>query len=144
MNRSLDASIATSLIEQLVFFDEQRQSLLERFYPDHHRDRRRIEQLMNRYRNRLEQIIAGNNTNTLEHTVLIGSYVKVRNEEDGTMESYCLVLPDDANMEEHCISFLSPIGQELLLSDKGQTITVQTPAGSYQLIVAEIDFHLPA
>ncbi|MNR56934.1 transcription elongation factor GreA [compost metagenome] len=76
--------------------------------------------------------------------MLIGSYVKVRNDAEGTVESYCLVLPDEANIEEYCISFLSPIGQELLLSDKGQTITVQTPAGSYQLIVTETAFRLSA
>lgn len=144
MNRSLSDPITASLVEQLVFFDEQKTSLLERHFPDQHRDRRDMELLINRYRERLEGIIAENNREVLNQTVLIGSNVTVRSDEDGTVESYTIVMPEAANIEEYCISFLSPLGQELLLSEKGQVITVQTPAGSYELTVFDITSGLPA
>ncbi|CAH1210739.1 Transcription elongation factor GreA [Paenibacillus plantiphilus] len=144
MNRSLSDPITASLVEQLVFFDEQKTSLLERHFPEHHRDRRGMELLINRYRERLEAIVAENNRDVLSQTVLIGSNVTVRSDEDGTVESYTIVMPEAANIEECCISFLSPLGQELLLSEKGQIITVQTPAGSYELTVVDITSGLPA
>lgn len=138
MSRSLKAPVVASLVKQLVFFDEQKNSLLERHFPEPHRDRKSMELLINRYRERLETIIDDNNMDILHQTVLIGSHVEVRSDEDGMTESYTVVMPDAANIEEYCISFLSPLGQELLLSEKGQLITVQTPSGSYELTVIEI------
>ena len=133
-------SVFTGLIKQLVYFDENTTLLLDKYSPKFDRDRKEIEQIMNAYREQLELIVRDFKSEVLNAIVSIGSQVTVKNHLDGIHETYTIVLPEHSDMEQYYISFLSPIGRNLLLSEVGQLVTVPTPSGSYDLTISKIEF----
>ena len=133
MSHSIVDSVFTGLIKQLVYFDENSTLLLDKYAPKFDRERKEVEQLMNSYQEKLEVIVKDFNPESLHSVVLIGSQVTVKNDYDDQYETYTIVLPEHSDMEQYCISFLSPIGRSLLLAETDETVTVLTPSGSYDL-----------
>ena len=69
--------------------------------------------------------------------VEIGSTVTVQ--EDGeTPETYFIVGPKEANPRQGKISFESPIGSALLNHSAGDTVEINTPAGSIKFTIVSI------
>jgi transcription elongation factor GreA len=69
--------------------------------------------------------------------VRLGSTVKVR-DEDGDEETYQIRGTVEANPRERIVSNESPIGQALLGKKAGDSVTVQSPAGSYKLKIVQV------
>ena len=68
-----------------------------------------------------------------------GSYVKVRDMEDGFEEEYQIVGSQEANPMDGRISSDSPFGRSLLGHRVGETVVVEAPAG--QLSFEILDVH---
>ncbi len=92
---------------------------------------REIEQLL-----RNAQSIPSEGSNT-SGFVRIGSTVTVRDDE-GDEVTYRLRGSVEANPREGIISNESPIGSVLLGRKAGDKVTVQSPGGSYTLIVVDV------
>jgi transcription elongation factor GreA len=58
-----------------------------------------------------------------------GSTVKLREDGNGTLVSYQLVMPEDADATKGLISTSSPIGKAIVGKQEGDDITVPTPTG---------------
>jgi transcription elongation factor GreA len=58
-----------------------------------------------------------------------GSTVKLREDGNGTMVTYQLVMPEDADATKGLISTSSPIGKAIVGKQEGDDITVPTPTG---------------
>ncbi len=140
MNRSVIDPAFTGLIKQLVYLDENSTMLLDKFYPKFNRERKEIEELMNNYSERLEQIVRNFKSDILQSVVLIGSRVTALNVLDGLNETYTIVLPQHSDIDPYMVSYYSPIGRQLLLNQLGETITVTTPASTYDLTICKIEF----
>jgi transcription elongation factor GreA len=50
-----------------------------------------------------------------------------------------IVMPEDTNPDEGRISFLSPVGSQLLLGSKGEVRSVHTPSGSMRIRITGIE-----
>jgi regulator of nucleoside diphosphate kinase len=82
--------------------------------------------------------------------VTMNSTVRVRDLEAEESDSYTLVYPDDADINENKLSVLAPLGMALLGTRVGQIVTFDVPAGQRRLKIEEIvyqpeasgDFHL--
>jgi len=82
--------------------------------------------------------------------VTMHSRVRVRDLKADESESYTLVYPDEADINDGKLSVLAPLGIALLGTKVGQLIKFDAPAGHRQLKVEEIlyqpeaagDFHL--
>ncbi|WP_240633066.1 GreA/GreB family elongation factor [Paenibacillus montanisoli] len=85
-------------------------------------------------------IVSNINETTLHSTVLIGSRVKLRYEDDDSCESYTVVFPNEAQPELNRISFLSPIGRKLLLSKVMQSHELDIPLGVIKINIEGIQF----
>lgn len=90
----------------------------------------------------LEQIL--NNAEMIEsegrvttETVQMGSTVTVRDEE-GDEDTYQIRGSVEANPLERIISNESPMGKALLGKKAGDSVTVQSPAGSYKLKIVKV------
>jgi transcription elongation factor GreA len=67
----------------------------------------------------------------------VGDHVTIQ--EDGfPEETYFIVGPKEADPANYRISHLSPIGKALIGRKVGDTITVQTPAGSISMAIVKI------
>ncbi|MCQ6559582.1 GreA/GreB family elongation factor [Paenibacillus mendelii] len=142
MSRSWAGS-KTQLINQLVYFDEEKAKFLEQYFTDQSKERTEMEKLLSLYCKTLEQIVSDVNETTLQSTVLIGSQVKLRYEDDDSLETYTVVFPHEAEPEYNRISFLSPIGRKLLMSTMMQSHELDIPSGVIKIHVEDIKY-IPA
>jgi regulator of nucleoside diphosphate kinase len=82
--------------------------------------------------------------------VTMNSKVRVRDVDSDEKMVYTLVFPADADLEEHKVSVLAPIGTAILGYRAGDTIEWNVPAGTRRLKIEQIlyqpeaagDFHL--
>ena len=68
-----------------------------------------------------------------------GSKVKVRSEEDGSIEEYILVGSQEADPMHGMISSDSPFGRGLMGHAVGEVVTVEAPAGQFFYEIIEIE-----
>jgi regulator of nucleoside diphosphate kinase len=82
--------------------------------------------------------------------VTMNAQVRVRDLRGRVSDTYTLVYPDDADIDEGKLSVLAPMGMALLGATEGQTIDVDAPAGVRNLKIERVlyqpeaagDFHL--
>ena len=67
---------------------------------------------------------------TKGNTISLGSVVTIHNQAEKEERTYEIVGSAEANMQEHKISHLSPLGAALMEKKRGDTFTFETPKGS--------------
>ena len=72
-------------------------------------------------------------------TIDLGSNVKLLFEGDDNAEEYRIVGRMEADLAKGKISFDSPLGQALMKQKAGATVTVQAPAGSYDVKIIAVN-----
>ena len=72
--------------------------------------------------------------------VIFGSTVKVKDLDANKTISYRLVGQDEADIKKNLIFFKSPIGKALIGKDKGEIISVNTPAGERNFEILEVEY----
>ncbi|WP_274365556.1 GreA/GreB family elongation factor [Paenibacillus thermotolerans] len=131
MNPSIMTGARNHLVNQLIFFDEHYTAFFDMYFLEPNKERTAMEKLIHRYWEALELILTQDDStlsNTLNTTVLVGSTVKVYYYEDRESEEYTIVYPTESDPDKNRISFLSPIGRQLLLASLGADMTLVTPA----------------
>ena len=71
-------------------------------------------------------------------TVMIGSSVVIRYDDEDDLEEYKIVGSTEADPFENKISNESPIAKALLGKKKGTKVTVESPNGEYEIELVEI------
>lgn len=130
----------TQLVNQLVFFDEEKQSFLKRYIMDDLKERKRLDQLLTMYTASLENIISKCSQESLNSMVLIGSEVTLCYEEDGYEEQYTVVFPHMTDPSKNWISFLSPIGLQLLMTEMDKSYEFIVPSGTMKVKIIDIKY----
>ena len=133
MNRRNGKLSREELISQLHYFDEFADELGRLASPA---EKDRTYSLIQQYRERVERYVTSGQQPP-EAEVLIGRMVTIAYE-DGGAETYKLVLPNASNIDEGCLSFISPLGSKLVLSRTGDSVEVESPAGLYRVQVVDV------
>ncbi|RKP47910.1 GreA/GreB family elongation factor [Cohnella endophytica] len=136
MNHSREDTLGDNLREQLLFFDENGTDIINT-YPNL-ADRMHLNKFIATYRHHIGQYLERSGNNAEEKYVWIGSKVTIRYEAEGDEETLTIVLPHQVDVELGHISFLSPVGQHLLLSENGHRIEIDSPAGKYWITVVNV------
>lgn len=71
-------------------------------------------------------------------TVSLGSVVTIQKQGEKEEHTYEIVGSAEANMHEHKISHLSPLGNALMEKKKGDTFTFETPKGSQKYKIVNV------
>ncbi|MSR06389.1 MAG: transcription elongation factor GreA [Gemmatimonadetes bacterium] len=112
---------------------------------DYHAARERqvfVQARLSHLRNRLSKLSSIDLTKIPRGCVGLGSRVAVVDQATKEKETYDLVISDAMDFEGGQISVASPIGRALLDRKKGDTVTVQLPAGPRKLKIVELrTFH---
>ncbi|WP_438347141.1 GreA/GreB family elongation factor [Paenibacillus sp. FA6] len=141
MNHSLILqSSTTQLVNQLVFFDEEKKFFLMQYISDDSKEQKRADQILSVYTTSLEKIISERQEGSLNSMVLIGSEVTLRYEDDGYEEKYTIVFPHRADPSKSWISFLSPMGLQLLMTKMNETYEFVVPSGHIGVKIQEIKY----
>jgi len=66
----------------------------------------------------------------------LGSEVSIQKEKEKQERVYTIVGSEEANIYEHKLSYLSPLGEALMGKSKGDTFSFETPSGkqSYKIL----------
>ncbi|OGG41964.1 transcription elongation factor GreA [Candidatus Kaiserbacteria bacterium RIFCSPHIGHO2_01_FULL_46_22] len=81
------------------------------------------------------KIVAGDQRGDM---VGLGSQVTIQKDGDKQERTYTIVGTEEANIHEHKLSYLSPLGEALLGKGKGDTFSFETPAGKQTYKVVKV------
>ncbi|TLS48702.1 GreA/GreB family elongation factor [Paenibacillus antri] len=128
------------LLNQLVYFEDHRARFLDEHYPEQGQARSLVEKTLRIYASVLEDILEGVTFPDLHAIALIGSEIEIRYLDDGSRETYALVLPHAADPDIGRLSFLSPLGFQLLMARRGETYELDLPAGVVRVRIEGVRF----
>lgn len=129
-------------VRQLVYIDENIKELTELYFsstPIHER----LKHFFNLYVLEVEDLLKVNQKNThisFFPKVLIGTKVTVWYEEDNETEDYVICYPEESDPDRGYISFLSPVGRQLLLKNNGEKLSLKIPTGELLVTIKEISY----
>lgn len=138
MNHSVQAgSFREQLIHQLIVLGEEKHSFLDAYFPKQGVERKQTQLFLAEYVQFIENELAAVET-SLSPAVFIGCEVTIDYIDYQTKDTFKIVYPMDADPEKNCISFLSPVGKQLLMSRRDEVINVATPAGAMRVRMLHI------
>ncbi len=71
--------------------------------------------------------------------IVLGSTVTIQKEKEKDSRTYTIVGSEEANIHEHKLSYLSPLGEALMGKMKGDDFTFETPAGKQKYKVLKVE-----
>jgi transcription elongation factor GreA len=126
-------SLKEYMVKHLVRMEESRVDFLDMYFPafTRYHQRKQMEGQLDDYIRKLEQWTVSFDKGSIQQLqfVCIGSKVSVQDVDSKEQETYTICMPEEADPDQGCISFISPLGRQLLLAPLMQTIAVQTPEG---------------
>ncbi|MCR2805798.1 GreA/GreB family elongation factor [Paenibacillus soyae] len=132
------------ILHQMIRLEESKTDMLNAHFPlpSRVRERKEIEILLQRYVHRLEKLVISlNQEPDFRLTcVIIGSTVSIRSKQWNASETYRICYPDNSDIDTGCISFLSPLGRQLLLAPLYTDVKVELPDGEYEYVVEQISY----
>jgi transcription elongation factor GreA len=129
-------------VRQLVYIDENIKELTELYFSSTP-IQERLKHFFNLYVLEVEDLLKVNQKNThisFFTKVLIGTKVTVWYEEDNETEDYVICYPEESDPDRGYISFLSPVGRQLLLKNNGEKLSLKIPTGELLVTIKEISY----
>ena len=75
-----------------------------------------------------------------EGKVIFGSTVFLVNLDNNEKVNYKIVGKDEADIKKNLIFFKSPIGKAVIVKDKGEMVTVNTPSGEKSFEILDVEY----
>ena len=69
----------------------------------------------------------------------LGSEVTIQKDKEKDSRTYTIVGSEEANIHEHKLSYLSPLGEALMGKTKGDSFVFDTPAGKQNYKVLKVN-----
>jgi regulator of nucleoside diphosphate kinase len=74
-----------------------------------------------------------------QDVVRLNSRVKIKEESNDKIFEFIVVTPEKANVKEHKISVMAPLGAALIGFSEGQRVNWQVPSGKKTFTIVEVD-----
>jgi transcription elongation factor GreA len=141
MNHSVPQN-KEDFVQQLVYIDENIKELTN-LYISSTPVQERVKHFFNIYTLEVEELLKENSKRKVISAfpkVYIGTKVTVWYEEDHEAEEYTICLPEQSDPDSGFISFLTPVGKQLLLKNIGETLLLKVPTGEVPVTIKEISY----
>jgi transcription elongation factor GreA len=128
--------------QQLVYIDENIKELTD-LYISSTPIQERLKHFFHLFVLEVEELLTSNQKNDMISSfpkVYIGTKVTVLYEDENETEDYVICYPEQSNPDEGYISFLSPVGRQLLFKNIGEKINLRIPTGELMVTIKEISF----
>jgi transcription elongation factor GreA len=128
--------------QQLVYIDENIKDLTDLYIsstPVHER----IKHFFTLYSLEVEDLLKNNQkkgTFLSLPKVYIGTKVTIFYDEDNETEDYVICFPEQSDPDIGYISFLSPVGRQVLLKNIGDKVALKIPTGDLWITIKDISF----
>ncbi|TWE01062.1 transcription elongation factor GreA [Neobacillus bataviensis] len=129
-------------VQQLVYIDENIKELINLYLsstPIHDR----LKHFFNIYLLEVEELLRSNkhkSSITFFPKVYIGTKVTVWYDEEHETEDYVICFPEQIDPDGGYISFLSPVGRQLLLKEIGESLSLKVPTGEISVTIKDISY----
>ncbi len=137
MNHKSPADFREQLIYQLIVLGDDKSLFLDNHAPAHGNKRNQLDSFLSKYVQAVELLLSKTD-DQLSSVVLIGSHVTITYLSDQEQEQFTIVLPDQSDPNNHHISFLSPLANQLLLKHPDTILSIDTPMGDTQIKIDKI------
>jgi transcription elongation factor GreA len=141
MNHSFHQS-KEYFVQQLDYIDENIKELMN-LYLSSTPIQERLKHFFNLYVLEVEGLLKINQKNnfiSLFPKVFIGTKVTVLYDEENETEDFVVCFPEHSDPDRGFISFLSPVGRQLLFKNIGERILLKIPTGEILVQIKEISF----
>ncbi|WP_045515870.1 GreA/GreB family elongation factor [Neobacillus niacini] len=141
MNHSLHHN-KDFFLQQLNFIDENIKELTN-LYISSTPIQERLKHFFNLYVLEVEDLLKINQRNdyiSFFPKVFIGTKVTVLYDEENETEDYVICYPEQSDPDLGYISFLSPVGRQLLFKNIGEKIPLNIPTGELLITIKEISY----
>jgi len=141
MNHSIPSASERkeSLVKQLLLLSEEKGRFLDSYFPIPGKDRSDMDQFLTAYTAEVQRLLASGEDVQSPSVVLIGSKISVEYIDYKETDTFTIVFPEEADPDDNRISFLSPVGRQLLLSGLNERLAIAAPAGSMQVTITSIN-----
>jgi transcription elongation factor GreA len=129
-------------VQQLDYIDENIIELTD-LYTSSTPMQERLKHYFNIYVLEVENLLKINQKNDFISSfpkVFIGTKVTVLYDGENETEDYVICYPEQSDPDSGFISFLSPVGRQLLLKNIGEKISLKIPTGNILITIKEISF----
>jgi transcription elongation factor GreA len=128
---------------QLVLLDENRSEFLDLYFPYAHsnQERKKMDSLIAEYTRQIGKLLRSDPLEEIPQFVFIGSTVTCLDLDHHVEDQYTICFPEESDPDNGLISFLSPVGQQLLLAKVNHPVTIETPNGKLRVFVSKVSFH---
>lgn len=130
------------LVKQMVYIDENTKELTT-LYVASTPVQEQVKNFFSLYLLELEELLSADPKNSLVPflpKVYIGTRVTVLFEEESDTEDFVICFPEQSDPDSGCISFLSPVGRQLLLKKIGESVLLKIPTGDLRVRIKEISY----
>jgi transcription elongation factor GreA len=141
MNHSLHLT-KNYYVQQLNYIDENIKELTN-LYLSSTPVQERLKHFFNLYVMEVEELLKTNKRNEfISHfpKVFIGTKVTVLYDDEYETEDYVICYPEQSDPDLGYISFLSPVGRQLLFKNLGDKVSIKIPTGELLVTIKEISF----
>lgn len=141
MNHSLHLT-KDYYVQQLYYIDENIKELTN-LYLSNTPVQERLKHFFNLYVLEVEDLLKTNKRNEIISffpKVFIGTKVTVLYDEEDETEDYVICYPEQSDPDLGYISFLSPVGRQLLFKNLGDKVSIKIPTGELLVTIKEISF----
>jgi transcription elongation factor GreA len=129
-------------VQQLHYLDENIKELTN-LYLSSTPVQERLKHFFNLYVLEVEELLKTNKRNEIiSHflKVFIGTKVTVLYDDEYETEDYVICYPEQSDPDLGYISFLSPVGRQLLFKNLGDKVSIKIPTGELLVTIKEISF----
>lgn len=144
----LSCGVYEKLLQQLVFIEEEKDSLIEHYLCTPSRDREECVRLLSDYIGKLDGMLrTAERSDSAEDAVpfvTIGSRVELLDFETKGSNVFRIISPLSSQVAFDDISFLSPLGKVLLLKCVSDEVAIEAPGGIFRYRIEGIRLPLGA
>lgn len=129
-------------VQQLNYIDENIKELTN-LYLSSTPIQERLKHFFNLYVLEVEDLLKANKRKEIISffpKVFIGTKVTVLYDEENETEDYVICYPEQSDPDLGYISFLSPVGRQLLFKNLGDKVSIKIPTGELSVTIKEISF----
>jgi transcription elongation factor GreA len=139
MSHKVELSLKETLLNQLVFLEENVTEIIGSYFSS---NRNKYKEFLNTYSTEVQDFLStiDERPESSPTKAFIGTKVVLKYEGEDETDDYTICMPENSDPDKGFISFLSPVGSQLLLRSSGEIMNLITPGGEFKVTIKAINF----